>query len=176
MEPHAMASRTYPGVDRIKGYRNPAPGSRPAPVIPRFESSDQVFDTKYYTRDTRRAERTTYVITAKKYLDAEQLKLLAESGDEEVAPTERGSDARFGNPAVLSYDPTGLRSAMTATHEELDKALEAAMPDHLVQPEWAKKDEVMDEIMAKYKSDGTFPVPGRPFPWKIPACAKVASW
>ena len=32
---------SYPGVDRIKGYRYPAPGSRPAVNIPQSESTDR---------------------------------------------------------------------------------------------------------------------------------------
>ena len=36
------------------------------------------------------------------------------------------------NPAVLEYDPTGLRSTMSATWGALDKAVvENAAPDHL---------------------------------------------
>jgi len=40
-------------VERIKGFRYPAPGSRPHANIPIRESEDGVYDVKYYSRDPR---------------------------------------------------------------------------------------------------------------------------
>lgn len=43
------------------------------------------------------------------------------------------------NPAVLDYDPSGLRSSMSATWAALDIAVvERAAPNHLPTPEWWK--------------------------------------
>lgn len=48
------------------------------------------------------------------------------------SPIRTGSSPGNKNPAVLAYDPTGLRSSMSATWEELDKAvLLNALPNHL---------------------------------------------
>jgi hypothetical protein len=40
-------------VERIKGFRFPAPGSRTGARIPTRESADQIYDTGYYYRDPR---------------------------------------------------------------------------------------------------------------------------
>ena len=46
--------RVTPGnVERIKGYRYPAPGSRPGAAVPTRFSEDEVYDIKHYARDPR---------------------------------------------------------------------------------------------------------------------------
>ena len=41
------------------------------------------------------------------------------------------------NPAVLAYDPSGLRSSMSATWSAMDKAVALrANPNHLPTPSW----------------------------------------
>ena len=40
-------------VDRIQGFRYPAPGSRHGARIPIRETVDDVYDIKEYTRDPR---------------------------------------------------------------------------------------------------------------------------
>jgi hypothetical protein len=40
-------------VERIQGFRYPAPGSRGNPQIPLRESSDDIYNTQFYTRDSR---------------------------------------------------------------------------------------------------------------------------
>ena len=79
MEPGQAANWVPEGpqkVERIKGYRYPAPGSREAARVPRVENTDEVFDTKYYSRDTRRARRDRAVILARKYLAPTELKAI----------------------------------------------------------------------------------------------------
>jgi hypothetical protein len=50
----------------------------------------------------------------------------------DASPIRLGQSPGTGNPAVMAYDATGLRSTMTATWAELDKAvLKNALPDHL---------------------------------------------
>ena len=50
----------------------------------------------------------------------------------DASPIRTGSSPGNKNAAVLAYDPTGLRSTMSATWEELDKAvLINALPNHL---------------------------------------------
>ena len=46
-------TKTSTPVERIKGYRYPAPGSQPQPSIPVRENADKVYDTKYYDHDPR---------------------------------------------------------------------------------------------------------------------------
>jgi hypothetical protein len=43
----------YSSVERIKGFRYPAPGSRMDAKIPVRESEDAIYDTNYYSRDPR---------------------------------------------------------------------------------------------------------------------------
>ena len=50
------------------------------------------------------------------------------------------------NPAVARYDPTGLRSTMTASWKELDAAvLKNALPDHFPTPVWVPQLEKLNE-------------------------------
>lgn len=41
------------------------------------------------------------------------------------------------NPDVFRYDPTGLRSTMTANWTSLARSLDAARPNHLPRPAWS---------------------------------------
>jgi hypothetical protein len=47
--------------------------------------------------------------------------------------TRLHSTPMLQNPAVLRYDPTGLRSAMSATWAEMDKSLEQYRVSHTIQ-------------------------------------------
>ena len=48
-----------------------------------------------------------------------------------------GAPGTFKNPAVAKYDPSGLRSSMSATFPAMDAALELeAKPTHISKPEW----------------------------------------
>lgn len=40
-------------VERIKGYRYPAPGSRTGARVPVRDSEEDVYDIKHYSRDPR---------------------------------------------------------------------------------------------------------------------------
>lgn len=143
MEPGPEASKTF-DVPRIAGYRNPAPGSRPPPQIPRVKSVDEVYDIKYFSRDTRRAPRQGSIVIANKHLAPTPM--LPEA--EEDAPT--GSTGKFGNPAVKTYDPTGLRSSMTATHDAYEAAILAAQPTQLVTYAWEVDQlAILDDCKAK---------------------------
>jgi hypothetical protein len=56
-----------------------------------------------------------------------------------------GSPGNFGNPAVKRYDETGLRSSMSSTWEEMDKAhAELATPNHLSSTNWEEKQAALD--------------------------------
>ena len=68
----------------------------------------------------------------------------------EAKVTKGGSSGRFKNPAVALYDPSGLRSTMSATWEALDLAvLKNADPNHLPAPAWYTNQESVDEFCEK---------------------------
>lgn len=154
----------YPGVDRIQGFRYPAPGSREDVNVPQSESTDKLYDIKYYDRDTRRAPIPMYSWTPK----SERVSL-----PPPPEPAKALGSPGNKNPAVLAYDPTGLRSAMSATNEALDKALQANMPNHLIRYEWQSREA---EIIADAKAKGLPVPPGKPPRFKYPAMARQARW
>ena len=128
------------GVDRIEGYRYPAPGSRPEANVPQ-RTDDQVYDMKKYTHDPRnlKSNDVTYINS--------RIPLLID----ESKVVRKGSMNRKENPAVKAYDPTGLRATVTATWDEMDKALaENAAPNHLPRPEWENDfEQIMNECIRK---------------------------
>jgi len=165
-----------PGVPRIQGYRYPAPGSRPVARIPAHPSADHVFDTKYYSRDTKRNLPSGNLTILPPKLALEQG--LPEIFDASVLQVPGGETMSQGspgnkNPAVLKYDKTGLRSAMSATHEELQKALAAELPDHLPYYPWEKD---LAKHEAIWAAKGIPPQAGVPFKWKVPKIARRATW
>ncbi|KAF1778376.1 hypothetical protein GQ600_9717 [Phytophthora cactorum] len=86
------------------------------------------------------------------------------------ADAKRGSPGNK-NPAVLRYDPTGTRSAMSTTHEARDKLILQHASTHNVRFEWegdAEKD-IIEDLDAKNLP----PTPGRPFVWDFPAQSRV---
>mmetsp|Transcript_17694 Transcript_17694/g.52625 ORF Transcript_17694/g.52625 Transcript_17694/m.52625 type:complete len:221 (+) Transcript_17694:269-931(+) len=187
MEPGPAANWRPAGVERIQGYRYPAPGSREAARVPRVENTDEVFDTKYYSRDTRRAPRDRAVILAKKYLAPGELKAIEAAdaplaeGEEPPDPTDprinKGSRGQFGELnfkiAVSRYSPDGLRSAMSAKHDALQAAIDSQDADQLVTYAWEKD---ADAILADCAAKGLPPTPGAPFKWNLPASARQAQW
>jgi hypothetical protein len=63
------------------------------------------------------------------------------------------------NPAVMQYDPSGLRSSMSATWGAMDKAVAVqAAPDHLPMPQWWNQ---IAEIEADCERKGIPYTPGR---------------
>lgn len=128
------------GIERIQGYRYPAPGSRPEAHIP-TKSDDEFFDTKKYSHDPRNVKTTDHT-----YINMKEPFLIDENALE-----RKGSQNRKENPAVMSYDPTGLRATVTATWAALDAAIEKnAVPDHLPHPEWEKDAEkIANECIRK---------------------------
>ncbi len=135
-------------------YRNPAK----APALPGHSKS--VYDNNFanYGIDThRRADTTPYFMTKSnmKLLEANKHNM-----PDQDLPNYAGSPGRK-NADVNRYDPTGLRSSMTASWAELEKKYDENMPDHLPLPHW-----YLDQaaIVEKYESRGLPPVPGEE--WK----------
>lgn len=87
-----------------------------------------MYDIKFYSSDNRNINKEEVI-----FYNSKVKPTLIES----KIPHEGSPGSK--NPAVLAYDPTGLRSSMTATWGELDKALEKAKPNHLPHPFWWKE-------------------------------------
>ncbi|CAM9805479.1 unnamed protein product [Chrysoparadoxa australica] len=160
------------GVDRIKGYRYPAPSNQQPPNYPadHGDKSVDIYDTNYYSRDVSRPPTTVY--TAQRYAEALEANL-AELPDPEGVRASSSQGNK--NPAVLRYDPSGLRSAMSATWTEMDKALEKAQDNHNVHYAWEDKASAV-EIIEDCKTKGLPPVPGVPYKWNEPALRRQAQW
>ena len=158
-------------VSRIKGYRYPAPGSQVTAQIPTLENEDTKYDIKYFSRNTRRAGHLDSEGKSNRFNE----KFL---GKGEVALID--DDAPIGSPGnhytadtVAEYDPSKLRSAMTATHEETYKAIQSHMPTHLVKYDW---EEDYEGLVASYESKGLPPTPGRANENFVVEAAKTAAW
>jgi hypothetical protein len=134
-------------VPRIKGYRYPAPGSRHGAKVPMRDHSDQLYDTTYAPHDPRNLPNTVSLLYTQEHATPIEKLILfnpiyycqysvtINSKDPmllDSAPIRLGQSPGTNNPAVMAYDATGLRSTMTATWSELDKAvIKNALPDHL---------------------------------------------
>ncbi|OQR96565.1 hypothetical protein THRCLA_07253 [Thraustotheca clavata] len=161
-------SQAYQSPTSEQKFRYPAPASQPERAhVPSTDSKKNIYDTKYYTRDVRRY---------KKFNKTE----VGMHPSLAIAPTaELPADTFLGspgnkNPAVLAYDPTGTRSAMSTSYAARDELIEKLVENtHLVRMEW---EPFQDEIIAEYEKNGTPPVPGRPFPWDMPARARISRW
>ncbi|CAN0038491.1 unnamed protein product [Sphacelaria rigidula] len=85
------------------------------------------------------------------------------SDGKQEAPPDRPPESRGNkNPAVLRYDPSGLRSAMSATNEARDASIQRFMPDHNVRPSWV--DDGVD-LVQEAKEKGLPPPPGKMYQW-----------
>jgi hypothetical protein len=150
-------------VDRIQGFRYPAPGSRVVGVSPTRESDDKVYDVNFYSRDNRNVPTQEAI-----YYNAKTKPTLVDS---KIA--HEGSPGSK-NPAVLAYDPSGLRSSMTATWSELDKAIkENATPDHLPQPSWYKNRE---SVIAEREAKGLPAAVGKRYAYHVPEGYNKVNW
>jgi hypothetical protein len=152
----------------LHGYRQLAPGSEAIKArmrIPTEIEGHDIFDIGYYKKDTRRSKIHNQI----KIITHPSLGI--HEGDEPVA--QIGAPGTFGNPAVKLYDETGLRSAMTATHEQYNESVSKYMPTQLPTVEWASE---ARHIVEDYKSKGLPPVPGKATGWKMPQTARTNQW
>lgn len=151
------------GVERIQGYRYPAPGSRTGARVPIRDSKDDVYDIKHYSRDPRnvKPDEETFINSATKP------SLLAPVVPQIGSPGNK-------NPAVLRYDPSGLRSSMTANWAALEASLEKrAIPNHLPGPEWFKD---LKAIEADCEKKGIPYVAGRRYAGKSSSNYTEVRW
>jgi hypothetical protein len=114
------------GVERIQGYRFPAPGSRAGAHVPEVENEDDIYDIGFSKRNNLLVNRgDSYTINSSKgpvTVDMDKPRPLTH-GKRKIT--------------LLPYDPSGLRTTKTITWESLDKVLaKNAAPDHLPKPAW----------------------------------------
>jgi hypothetical protein len=171
-------SKTDPTMTHM--YRFPAPGSQKPSVQPEFEAGEDPYDTNYYKRDTRRR----YEYSELRNPDNELMKLgLMDEDDplvqEELAKVRAGPKSSPGNKGRFAtgptdFDPSGLRSTMSANWPALQKSLDSHMPDHLPTPVWVGHE---PEIIEWYESrDLPVPVGGYYMPLKTPVARRIARW
>mmetsp|Transcript_5614 Transcript_5614/g.7920 ORF Transcript_5614/g.7920 Transcript_5614/m.7920 type:complete len:208 (+) Transcript_5614:42-665(+) len=168
------ANERIPGVPRIKGYRYPAPASQDVPNVPEVPK-DKTYNISNYSSDLRVLRRESPVILSKRaqalmeQVEGEPKDPLLSSGEE----VSKGSSPGNKNPAVLKYDPTGLRSAMSASWEAMDKSLESYRPLHLPAAEWIEDYPQMLEHARKHN----LPEPvGRKIRFKYQRILRTAHW
>ncbi len=161
--PQMMPGKTS-GVDRIKGFRYPSPGSQENKEtegttrsrVPVRDNSDELYDVQYYTKNPlnfKSEEVTGYNTSSKEMLAI----------DTNVAVCKDDGSKPDGNPAVLAYDPTGLRSARSASWSEFDNVIEARRKLHAEhQPTYAWGGvEELEEINKAQEEKGLPPVSGK---------------
>jgi len=201
-DPHGLvgvpehARTTVAGVDRVKGFRYPAPGSRPAVEIPSRHMEDDPYDITYYGKDTRRNAKSHVLHIVGSDVTAEEVKMLPNTV--KIMEIEEGTDAdgsklvkreivlspvdeEIGSPGnkgnfatgPSDYDPSGLRSTMQTNWAAMNAELEKHMPTQQVRYEWEEDQEAM---LAKWESEGLPVMPGRVMDWDIPEKRNVASW
>ncbi|KAF0693497.1 Aste57867_15552 [Aphanomyces stellatus] len=153
-----------------QNFRYPAPASVEAEAhVPSTASKKNLYNIQYYTKDARRHKK----------FNQPQVGMHPSLGVKPLAQLPK--DAFIGspgnkNPAVLAYDTTGTRSAMSTTHAARDALIEEwadLANSQLVKMEWEPFEE---DIVAEYERNGTPPVPGRPFPWDMPSQSRIDRW
>lgn len=134
-----------PGVDKWNvithgtpnRFRLP-PGSQPQPRIPGTATIDRTYSIAYFPRDVRRNKDPLLNVPIEESFSAEAKKLLetpatgryATVGPVDPAAPPPGSLTGMKNPDVFRYDPSGLRTTMTANTAAMNKSLAAHRADH----------------------------------------------
>ena len=109
-----------PTEDAPKVYRAPPTVKASVPTV---VDEDTIYDIQYYTRDTR---RDVAHVNGVNDSDSPIANLLPAPD----AVESMGSPGN-NNEAVLAYDKTGTRSAMSTTYEEVSKMVRSKYPTHL---------------------------------------------
>jgi hypothetical protein len=155
---------TNTSVERIKGFRYPAPGSRVGARIPTRDSDDDLYETSYLSRNPNNLPKEHV------------LSLNTSNGGTILLADDNPRAASHGKRKIsqLPYDPSGLRTTKTATWEALDTVLaDRAKPNHLVAEEW-RKDYAQMCIDAEAKG---LPMPlGRRHKWQTSANINTVRW
>jgi hypothetical protein len=150
------------GVERIQGYRFPAPGSRTGASVPEVENEDDIYDIGFSKRNNLLVKR-------------EESYSLNTSKGTVTVDLDRPRPVTHGKRKIslLPYDPSGLRTTKTTTWEAVDKVLaKNAAPNHLPEPAWwADRFEMARIAEAK----GLPPPIGRRYNWRASSVLQVAT-
>nr|CCA15559.1 conserved hypothetical protein [Albugo laibachii Nc14] len=149
-------------------YREPSPSSQPKDVhVPSYPNKESVYNIQYYTRDTRRNLEKEIGLKMHPSIPTRKVAELPEG-------TSQGSPGNK-NPAVLGYDPTGTRSAMSTTHAAMNQLLKNQVDanPHNVHYEW---EPFQDEIIRDFEEKNLPPIPGRPCQWQVPSSSRQENW
>eukprot|EP00937_MAST-01D_sp_MAST-1D-sp2_P000628 g628.t1 len=167
-----FASGNLPGHG---GYRHPAPGGAAIASAVAGDgidvptaTPDKMYDIKYFSRDTRRSR-------VHNDRDVMTHPSLGIEGNLVEPPRLTGSPGTFANPAVKTYDETGLRSAMSATHEETNASIAKYLPTHLPTPAWANDPDTEGRMLAEEQA-GLPPVPGYAAKWDKNVMSKAREY
>eukprot|EP00514_Thraustochytrium_sp_LLF1b_P002617 CAMPEP_0184524684 /NCGR_PEP_ID=MMETSP0198_2-20121128/9663_1 /TAXON_ID=1112570 /ORGANISM="Thraustochytrium sp., Strain LLF1b" /LENGTH=191 /DNA_ID=CAMNT_0026916027 /DNA_START=60 /DNA_END=635 /DNA_ORIENTATION=- len=153
-QPNATSYETYPNkAVSGKGYRYPSPASQSNGANVPSTTEDKVYNTQYYTRDTARNREPAIAV------DSDVAKSL---GLPEVGTVQLEGSPGNNNPAVLRYDETGTRSAMSATWGGMNSELSKNMPTQLPTP-WHLVVGIDEEAWTKERN--LPPRPGKPSAW-----------
>jgi len=111
---------TMEGVERIKGYRYPAPGSRPEANVPLSDEGVDPFDINYLGKDTRRnSERTNLVYN---FVNAQEAARLKAEGVEDmvvIGPDVSISSLQIGDGGEVAEKVNDTMAQILAPQERL---------------------------------------------------------
>ena len=164
-------------------YR-PPPASKPQARIPSGPAA-RAYDIGYFARDVRRAAHADLPVEIS-FSPAAQSALLPR----EVTlpstidvPVMKPIDGTFKNPDVERYDPSGLRSTMTASTVATRRELRRHVEDHVPRPAWARPLTSSETAtwQAAQAAAGLPPTPGVPrakriSPWQVCSAMRLAVW
>lgn len=158
-------------------FRYPSPGNRKPVNIP--SGVEDPFNVAYYPTDTRRRDNDPAFPNP----DVERMKVaLMDQTNPKVKEMqeklEAGPTSSPGNKGVFAtgktdYDPSGLRAAMSTSHEATNASLDKHMPNHLPTPVWVERE---DEIISKLEDLGLPMRPGGTGFGTVPVKRRVARW
>ncbi len=168
--PDSPVYETYVGKTKgAQGYRYPSPASySKGKLTPFRNNTDENYNTQQYTRDNYAiADQQPFIVAGSPKVLSEMEKLQFPTvGQEQPEESSPGNK----NPAVLAYDPTGTRSAMSATWDAMNTELEKVVPTHLP-TQWHARAGV--DLDAWCSDRNIPPRPGAPAKWtKIPTHGK----
>ena len=115
--------------------------SQPQARIP-FGPLSRSYDIAYFPRDVRRAGRTDSIPIEASFSPRIQASLAPRDVARPAAidvPLLKPIDGTFKNPDVARYDPSGLRSSMTANTVAMDRELRTNRENHLPRPAWLNR-------------------------------------
>jgi len=183
-------------------YRYPSPGSQTKVNLPTYDKGDireDPYNVLYYPTDTRRMDDDRALPSPE--VERAKLALLEEDAHHHTNSSDdnnnnnndvrmkeaqealaKGPGSSPGNKGrfatgISNYDPTGLRSTMSANHESMNLELQKHLPDHLPTYSWASKE---DDIIAWHEERG-LPLPiggaGKDFGGTyVPTEGRIARW